>query len=319
MKHLRKFAQAGRNGDNTVGHLTTGEIVIPKSAQTPEVRALIAALLGQTGHDLGRYTVGGSDDSRNPKTGAREFWDTDPMGSGADYGGDNTGQRSEMGYDNSGGQIADLSPQDQAKLGFNPADLSDTRQVDISAGPNEARFGSAARDTFGHRGLGALVGWGADKVGRMVDNPAATLVDFAVSGVPVLGQINTLAGVAGFPTAGSTATALARNGTAYGSAFGGAPTAEIANAISTEDSDKTSPTGDKPGDKDTNSTNADSYNPLSSGPSGSGLSPLAQALAGMGIRNDGWNNWGRRKTFGPLVSSYDPNGRQYVTPWDYRG
>jgi len=74
------------------------------------------------------------------------------------------------------------------------------------------------------------------------------------------------------------------------------------------------------------------------GPSGSPDSPLAKALAGpeqpaqvaqdavnraVLYRPAAYNSWDGNRfvmpSFGSLQSSFDPNGREYVTPWGYRG
>lgn len=313
MKHLKKIAAHGRNGDTELAHLTPGEVIIPKSAQTPEVRALLAALLGESGHDIGRYTVGGGDDSRNPKTKLREYYDGGESGNDATGGGNagNMGGYDGGGYAGAGGgQIADLTPQDQQALGFNPNDLADTRSVDISVGPNEAAAGSWARETFGNKGFGKVAGWAGDRIGRMADRPVETALNAFAAFTPV-GAINTASGLLNGPTVGSMGTAMGR-----GLANMSMPETQVAGKVDGKSTGAISPTGDDPNPQN---EGGDGYNPTQSGASGSGMSPLAQALAGYGITNDGWNNWGRRKTLGPLVNSYDPNGRQYVTPWDYRG
>ncbi len=306
MKHLKRAAAMGRNGDNTIAHLTTGEIVIPKSAQTPR---LLAALMGEmraTGHDLGRYTVGGDDDSRNPKTGAREYFaESDPMGSGADYGygGDSTDSSraaSENATNDMVGAInADHSNPDVGRPVL-PDFVPDNGRPTQLAGPS------------------GFTGWVGDKVAHAAANPISTALNLAVPGV--FGALNTVSSLVGGPTVGGAVTSLGR-GIADMMSSGTQVADKTDGKTASAMADNTSPTGDKTDSQGPSSGTADSnsYNPIQSGPSGSGMSPLAQALAGMGIRNDGWNNWGRRKTLGSLVSSYDPNGRQYVTPWDYRG
>ena len=65
-------AAKGRGGDTELGHLTPGEVVLPPEfpQQRPDLFAEIAEFLG---NDIGRRTVGGSDDSINPDTGYPEF------------------------------------------------------------------------------------------------------------------------------------------------------------------------------------------------------------------------------------------------------
>src|SRR3990167_3349791 len=86
---------AGRKGDSTMAHLTPGELVIPRSAQTPGMMALFAKHMRSRGQNPAKYMVGSSFASQNPVTGAPEFGDEGDPGPGAgDYSG---------GYDRSGG------------------------------------------------------------------------------------------------------------------------------------------------------------------------------------------------------------------------
>ena len=68
---------AGVNGpdhmmDSRIVHVTPGEIVIPLSAQTPELRRMLVQLLG---NDLPRYTVGSGFERRNPVSDLPAFAD----------------------------------------------------------------------------------------------------------------------------------------------------------------------------------------------------------------------------------------------------
>ncbi len=76
-RHARAISTAaflGRQGDTELAHLTEGEMVIPPHILTPELHAELAQAIAAAGADMGRYTVGGTDDSLNPATGAREYW-----------------------------------------------------------------------------------------------------------------------------------------------------------------------------------------------------------------------------------------------------
>ena len=87
MPHPRKLAEMGRGGDTEVGHLTEGEVVVPPElAGNSDVRAHLLEAFERAGIDIGRYTVGGEDDSRNPRTGMREY-----RGRGAENEGDDRG------------------------------------------------------------------------------------------------------------------------------------------------------------------------------------------------------------------------------------
>jgi len=69
--------EVGANGtihaqDDEVGHLTKGEVVIPLSAQTPEVMQALHQVLGQ---DMLKYTVGSGHEQINPTSGLPAYAD----------------------------------------------------------------------------------------------------------------------------------------------------------------------------------------------------------------------------------------------------
>lgn len=72
---LDVLAGMGRNGDTEVGHLTPGEVVVPGRvmAADPALQRHTASVMAQAGLDPARYVVGHPRNSRNPRTGAREF------------------------------------------------------------------------------------------------------------------------------------------------------------------------------------------------------------------------------------------------------
>ena len=99
------MARAGRHGDTQLAHVTPGEMVVPERVlgQGDTGRQLIEGF-AQAGLPIGRYRVGGMDDSRNPMTGMREFFDPGDMESGQDPGvgggyGDMDGGPAETGFD----------------------------------------------------------------------------------------------------------------------------------------------------------------------------------------------------------------------------
>ncbi len=69
----KMLALQGRGGDTELAHLTPGEVVLPRSLQTPELMKHIAALAARQGIDPARLSVGHRTNSVNPRTGAREF------------------------------------------------------------------------------------------------------------------------------------------------------------------------------------------------------------------------------------------------------
>ena len=85
----RQLAAMGRGGDDEVAHVTTGEIVIPRNlADSPTLRDELTRAFERAGIPIGRYTVGGKDDSRNPATGMREYYGFGEPGRGGDTGPD---------------------------------------------------------------------------------------------------------------------------------------------------------------------------------------------------------------------------------------
>lgn len=276
MKQLKKVAAKlddhGRNGDTIVAHIN------------PREAALLKALGGSA-------TV-------NPKTGLLEFFsESDPMGSGSDYGygGDSTDSSRAASENATNSMVADINAEaaspDVGRPAYTPYAMEpvSTRPTQL-AGPS------------------GFSGWAGDKVAHAINNPVATALNFATSFTPV-GALNSFSGLVGGPTVGGALTAMGR-GLA-------APETQVAGQIEGKTTGAIGPSGDKQGDK--SGEGGDGYTPTKVGPSGSGVSPLAQALMGEKPASDPWANMGRRKTFGSLVNSYSPYGRQYVTPWDYRG
>jgi len=72
---INSLAMMGRRGDTALGHLTPGEIVIPKSAQTPGLMGQLASNLRRQGANPASFVVGSSMTSKNPLTGLPEFAD----------------------------------------------------------------------------------------------------------------------------------------------------------------------------------------------------------------------------------------------------
>ena len=73
----KKMAALGREGDNVVAHVQTGELVIPLALieSDPELKEGLFERLRQMGiDDPQRYVVGSSANSINPVTGAPEFF-----------------------------------------------------------------------------------------------------------------------------------------------------------------------------------------------------------------------------------------------------
>lgn len=68
------LADQGRYGDQVMGHLAPGEIVIPKKlASDPELFEKLKEVYEKFGVDMNQYTVGNEANSINPNTGIMEF------------------------------------------------------------------------------------------------------------------------------------------------------------------------------------------------------------------------------------------------------
>lgn len=72
---LQQVEDAGRATDDTLAHLTTGEVVIPvEFLQDPQVLEMLQALFEQNGASLAEFTVGDPANKINPETGYPEFF-----------------------------------------------------------------------------------------------------------------------------------------------------------------------------------------------------------------------------------------------------
>ena len=79
----RRIAEQGRGGDTEIAHVTPGEVVLPPEVMAQLDQGALERAFKAAGLDMGRYTVGGGDDARNPATGVREY-----RGGGAEGTGD---------------------------------------------------------------------------------------------------------------------------------------------------------------------------------------------------------------------------------------
>ncbi len=73
----RKMANFGRYGDDTVAHVETGELIVPRALieKNPQLKESIFKHLKELGvEDPERYVVGESKNSLNPTTGLPEFF-----------------------------------------------------------------------------------------------------------------------------------------------------------------------------------------------------------------------------------------------------
>lgn len=66
------MAEKGRGGDDVMGHLTRGEIVIPTDL-AEKLKPMLAKEFAAMDYDIDQYTVGHEKNSINPETGCPEF------------------------------------------------------------------------------------------------------------------------------------------------------------------------------------------------------------------------------------------------------
>jgi len=72
---LEEIEEAGRDTDSLVGHLTAGEIVIPRQiADNADAQKVIKALFESYDVDMEEFTVGHEKNKINPETGYPEFF-----------------------------------------------------------------------------------------------------------------------------------------------------------------------------------------------------------------------------------------------------
>ena len=70
------LAEEGRGGDVVMGHLTPGELVIPREMiEDPEIMAVLEDAFSSYDMNIDRYIVGSEANSINPDTGYPEFYD----------------------------------------------------------------------------------------------------------------------------------------------------------------------------------------------------------------------------------------------------
>ena len=149
MPHSRKLAEMGRGGDTEIGHLTEGEVVLPPEvAGQSDVRRQLLEAFSRAGIDIGRYTVGGEDDSINPRTGMREYY-----GPGDAFDGPGDAQDGQGGGESFGGESDDHGFGD----GGDHHDAGAVSSGDAS-GPGPGGGGERGRE-------GGMYGGGANQAG----------------------------------------------------------------------------------------------------------------------------------------------------------
>lgn len=298
--------------------------------------------------------LGGSG-TKNPKTGLLEFFEGSDQ---ADSHGSNSSGMvgGDPGGGQTNGTTGGTTPGEQLADALARGDRVDFSAPMADGGRDEGDRGRAAGRAGGIGGFNDTRGL-LDRVGDYFStkandaraNPFATAINLGfgllANGTP-LGWGNTLSGLVNGPTVGSLSTAAARGLSGYESTPGG-----LLDSATNPSGSKDSPL-DPNGQNDARGGNDPGASPASGtgGPlsqqtaSDVARGALARALVtGRAAPNlwdanrfvsgsnagapDGYNSWNGNQfvtpggmTYGPgLVSSFDPNGRQYVTRWGYGG
>jgi len=180
-KEATKLESFGRKGDTLLGHLTPGDVVIPKSYISPRVEAMLKKILEGK---LDKYTAGNKANSINPKTGLPEF--AAESGTSGDSGTDNNSEADTSG-DPSSGMLSDGG-------GF----------ASPRSSPNQ--------DDPGYTGANAITG--ISGIDAKLNDPLGTALNLALGAIPgvgpALGVINAITGFAGQGTFGGAMSAALR-------------------------------------------------------------------------------------------------------------
>jgi hypothetical protein len=149
MKLGDKLAQKGRKGDTKIGHLTTGEVIIPAEvmASVPGLAEMVSRAFKAAGADIGQYTVGGGDDSVNPATAMPEYaWNEESQ---ADIGTDSGYSMDDSGFsggnNNDGDRDYYNQPVDRSPVpGWSPTPGQNSPRSIIGNEPSEIGGGYAS-------------------------------------------------------------------------------------------------------------------------------------------------------------------------------
>jgi hypothetical protein len=166
-QEFQSTAAKGRGGDDTVAHLDSGEVVIPKRLQTPGLMALFAKNARSQRMDPSRFIVGSKQNNINPMTGLQEFRGEGPGpgpgGPGSEGGQGGSGQ---AGDGSSGGNSGNNSSRG-APVGS---------QGEFDSGQENNSRGMANAEAMGY---------GADNSDYGVDTPVSM---FDYSDMPTASQ-----------------------------------------------------------------------------------------------------------------------------------
>lgn len=226
-RFMNWVAQKGQDGDNEIGHLSTGDAIVPveKTRGNPRLQALLHQVYQEAGIDPRRFVVGHPQNRRNQKTGLREFADGGDSGGdaggGSDAGGGDTGGGGETGgganAPGTGGNIGGAGPASGGPGGNSPGTASETAtEANTVAADQAAAAAAAAAPASEPPGYSVGPhGWLSDVqdalsfLGGDVSTPPGESIGkmalnagFGLLAGPVAGGINSVSGMLGGQTVG---------------------------------------------------------------------------------------------------------------------
>lgn len=257
---LQHVAKAGEAGDDQIGHLSTGDTVIPveKTKGNPRAQQMLGQVFRELGLDPKRFVVGHRENHTNKRTGLRQFEGTGAEGTGEGPGAEGGVGGNGPGGGGTGGPGNGASAGDNANSGVAGPGVSDPSTSSTTPGvvgtQNQSSLTGKESETAVESGtipgtpaaqaamnsgltaaeMGVLGQFGQpttdisalDSVLNAVTpkDPLAAVANLGfgmIPGVGIAGLVNSLSGVLGGPTVGSVAASLGRDAAA---AIGGTGT-----------------------------------------------------------------------------------------------
>ncbi|MEC9266723.1 MAG: hypothetical protein VX464_11740 [Pseudomonadota bacterium] len=317
MVGVHDLKRMGRGGDDTLAHLDTREVVVPKDVQSPGLMRALAAAFERAELPMERYVVGHVDNSINPATGLQEFRGggvgpgegTGPGGNNAGGGGNNSGDNSasaghgEKGVHSSERGLANAGAMGGNKgslggPGLSPTPLQDPvfgltntpygtpEDVAPEVGSVAANYGfaptarqKALSTAMGLLGFGFLDADPAPFSDDDVDVSFSPIAGILGNLSPDLGTLSGLSGLADGPTLGDIDAAL---GTAIGLGTVSAPNVGLQGSFGVEAPNPESDPGSQIA-QGVRGVVAPSRSPAQTAGLSSQRSALADALSGPGF------------------------------------
>lgn len=297
-----KLDDHGRGGDTLIAHINPREAALLKAlGGSGTINPKTGLLEFEDGSASDGGAGGGGGDGGGGYGGGGDSSDTSGAGFGGGYDGGYGGPDGTIGVGGEGLGGAPSGGYADAGSWSSYGGMGGSYGNDMGSwdGPLAGVTGPQAMQSYGQSAsLGQRAAdFAGAKIGDAMSRPAETMIN-TVAGFALgpVGLANTVSGWLGGPTLGSMATGIARG-------FGG----ESQTASAKGDGGPLS--GDTTGGGNSLASGSGS-SPLGAN---SAQSPLAAALLGSPPDPSG------RKTYGARVSSFSPFGREYTTPWAYRG